>query len=354
MLFVLNHSSYPPKPSDLRFHNWSASGPLSTPWFIFTDLTCSPPGSSVWGISQARILEWVTMPSSRGSSWPRDQTCVSASAGRLFTTEPTGKPILTSASNNFEFWSPLYLERRERPGIHPDQPGEKYSVCTQMSCILGLDYAEQGAPRERWGSVLAQWAQLSTWTRDSEQNCGLRAHPHQWLPLVPHCPSWRRRTTKLVEQLSSPLLCLAELAQQSLPLLEYSTHSPSVTFQWGKVQNLIPRANKMRISGAHTCFLKVQFCPPQVLLHSTLTKAVHFSFHGAGVALSPWERTGRPTFVKHGFNISTTLIITLSYFFFYSKSLRSALWSPRIHITRSLVLIKTTSASVMNSSSPPR
>ena len=38
---------------------------------------CNPPGSSVHGISQARILEWVAIFSSRGSSQPRDQTCVS-------------------------------------------------------------------------------------------------------------------------------------------------------------------------------------------------------------------------------------------------------------------------------------
>ena len=37
---------------------------------------CSPPGSSVNGISQARILEWVVMPSSRGSFQPRNQTHV--------------------------------------------------------------------------------------------------------------------------------------------------------------------------------------------------------------------------------------------------------------------------------------
>ena len=35
------------------------------------------PGSSVLGISQARILEWVAISFSKGSSWPRDQTCVS-------------------------------------------------------------------------------------------------------------------------------------------------------------------------------------------------------------------------------------------------------------------------------------
>ena len=52
-------------------------------------------GSSVHGILQARILEWVAMPSSRGSSQPRVQTsnsCVSCTAGRFFTTEPPRKP----------------------------------------------------------------------------------------------------------------------------------------------------------------------------------------------------------------------------------------------------------------------
>ena len=36
---------------------------------------CSPPGSSVHGILQARILEWVAIPFSRRSSWPRNWTC---------------------------------------------------------------------------------------------------------------------------------------------------------------------------------------------------------------------------------------------------------------------------------------
>ena len=61
---------------------------------------CNPmdlslPGSSVHGVLQARILEWVPMPSSRGSSRPRDRTCVSCvscTAGGFFTTEPLGKP----------------------------------------------------------------------------------------------------------------------------------------------------------------------------------------------------------------------------------------------------------------------
>ena len=40
-----------------------------------------PPGSSVHGILQARILEWVATSSSRGSSWPRDRTCISCVSG---------------------------------------------------------------------------------------------------------------------------------------------------------------------------------------------------------------------------------------------------------------------------------
>ena len=45
----------------------------------------SPPGSSVHGILQARILQWEAIPFSRGSSWPRDQIHVSCNAGGFFT-----------------------------------------------------------------------------------------------------------------------------------------------------------------------------------------------------------------------------------------------------------------------------
>ena len=48
-------------------------------------MDCSPPGCSVHGIPQARILEWVAIPASRGSSQPRDRTQISHIAGRFFT-----------------------------------------------------------------------------------------------------------------------------------------------------------------------------------------------------------------------------------------------------------------------------
>ena len=59
------------------------------------------------GILQARILEWVAMPSNRGSSRPRDQIHVSCSSriiSRFFTAEPLGKPFcyvyFTTIKNN--------------------------------------------------------------------------------------------------------------------------------------------------------------------------------------------------------------------------------------------------------------
>ena len=53
---------------------------------------CSPPDSSVHGILQARILEWVAMPFSRGSSWAEDGTCI---AGSFFTVWATREVIHT-------------------------------------------------------------------------------------------------------------------------------------------------------------------------------------------------------------------------------------------------------------------
>ena len=51
---------------------------------------CSPPGSSVHGISQEIILKWVDISFSRGSSWPREQTQGPELARGFFTTEPPG------------------------------------------------------------------------------------------------------------------------------------------------------------------------------------------------------------------------------------------------------------------------
>ena len=70
---------------------------------------CRPPGFSVHGILQARTLEWIAIPFSRGSSWPRDRTLVSCIAGRLFTVWATGKSLhflnVFKMSSSTSFWS---------------------------------------------------------------------------------------------------------------------------------------------------------------------------------------------------------------------------------------------------------
>ena len=53
----------------------------------------SLPSSSDHGISQTRILEWFAISFSRGSSWPKDWTHIFLLAGRVFTNEPSGKPL---------------------------------------------------------------------------------------------------------------------------------------------------------------------------------------------------------------------------------------------------------------------
>ena len=59
---------------------------------LWDPVAYSPPGSSVHGISQALILEWVVISFSQGSYWPRDWTHVSRTASGFFTTEALGKP----------------------------------------------------------------------------------------------------------------------------------------------------------------------------------------------------------------------------------------------------------------------
>ena len=74
------------------------------PWDL---MICSPPGSSVHGILQARILEWVAMLSSRGSFQTRDRTQVFPIEGRLFTIWATREAQFYSYipfSNNIKYW----------------------------------------------------------------------------------------------------------------------------------------------------------------------------------------------------------------------------------------------------------
>ena len=84
-------------------------------------MDCCPPGSSVHGILQARILEWVAMPSSRESSRPRDRTHISCISRRiLYPLSDLGSPErnLPVGKRWLEILSPSYLTRKTNKQKH--------------------------------------------------------------------------------------------------------------------------------------------------------------------------------------------------------------------------------------------
>ena len=66
-----------------------------TPWTVARQAHLS------MGFFQARILEWVAISSPKGSSQPRDLTCVSCTADGFFTAEPSGKPCTRAHTHTF-------------------------------------------------------------------------------------------------------------------------------------------------------------------------------------------------------------------------------------------------------------
>ena len=114
-------------------------------------MNCSPPGSSVHGILQARILEWVAMPFSRGSSRPRDQTRVFCTADESLPSEPQRKPnkgfrVIQGKSLKRWLWptlqapvpslSSLHLSLKSSPSsFHPILlPTTHYTVHLRILC----------------------------------------------------------------------------------------------------------------------------------------------------------------------------------------------------------------------------
>ena len=117
--------------SKLQYTFASAAKSLQSCLTLCDPMDCSLPGSSARGILQARILEWVAMPSSRASSWPRGHICVSriSCIGRqVFTAGITWEPpILLVATLNIshstwlqslEFIDPsTFLNKKMRLGF---------------------------------------------------------------------------------------------------------------------------------------------------------------------------------------------------------------------------------------------
>ena len=99
-------------------------------------MDCSPPGSSVHEIFQARILEWVSISFSRGSSQPGDRTQVTCTAGRFFTEWATREaPIFLWApffGGGQDYWSGLPFPS---PGYLPDSGMEPGSPALQPGSL---------------------------------------------------------------------------------------------------------------------------------------------------------------------------------------------------------------------------
>ena len=134
-------------------------------------MDCSPPDSSVHGISQARILELVVLSSSRGSSQPEDQThfcCFSCIAGGFFTTMPLGKPatgnwyIITVFNHRclFTFLSPIFAHPASH--THPVTPAPSahgavlFPVASLELHVMPRRYSTNICSRNEEMNVLSQ------------------------------------------------------------------------------------------------------------------------------------------------------------------------------------------------------
>ena len=156
--------------------------------WLCNPLDCSPPGSSVHGILQARILEWVAVPSSRGSSQPRNWTQVSWIAGRFFTSWATkGSPrILQWVAYPFSRGSSWPRNRTRSPTLHVDSlPAEPSGKPTNTGA--GCPALLQGIfPTQGLNPGFLHYRRILY--QLSHQGGPLEAYP----PLIPLSPAaWR-------------------------------------------------------------------------------------------------------------------------------------------------------------------
>ena len=116
----------------------------STEWIVQSCLTlcdpmdCSFPGSSIHGILQAKVLEWVAISFSRGSSWLRDWTRISHIVGRCFTVWATRKAFIC--------WNPTVFGDETSEEVIMVKWGQRRWVLKLMGHRIGV-FIRRG-PRE--------------------------------------------------------------------------------------------------------------------------------------------------------------------------------------------------------------
>ena len=115
---------------------------LSHVWLCNT-MDCSLPGFSVHGIFQTRRLEWVAISFSRGSSRPRDRTCVFCIGRQILTQESNQKCLVSSRKTQAELWEVASIESewlrwgtKKKKAVslsHNQGPDDKKSASTEVS-----------------------------------------------------------------------------------------------------------------------------------------------------------------------------------------------------------------------------
>ena len=136
-------------------------------------MDCSPPSSSVYGILQARMLEWVAIPFSRGFSQPRDQTQVSCIAGRFFTIwAPRGIRLARVGRGGTAHWQIEWLEMNPVPcHYNCKTPQKGYTLNKHAKQVKPVLCIEQPQMLSRlfllwWGFDGAlPWAEGACWRR---------------------------------------------------------------------------------------------------------------------------------------------------------------------------------------------
>ena len=188
----------------------------------------SPPGSSVHGISQARMLDWIAISFSRGSSWPRERTHISCFTSWFFTAEPLGKLLFSSFMKAFF-------------------PGE---FCNFMSWLIG-----NGFPKIHLLRLCSAFI-VTKYFKNTVIN---RPRACMQAQLLTSCPTWRFLPLKTWR-------CVPPLSTNPMSLFQFECdkESPNVQLrsangcQLAQVRPWLSKGNFGELKKTHTEYNKTE------------------------------------------------------------------------------------------------
>ena len=198
---------------------------------LYDPMDCSIPGSSIHGIFQARVLEWVAISFSRGSSQPRDRTWVSHIAGRRFTVWATREASLEPVSYNQKCnWASAFVTC-----CTMERPNTKSMVFYKEKQVLldrGVWWATvHGVPNSR--TWLSNWAHMQTFYKRGKVISSFG--PFQKSLVCCQCSETKSRATVIIPYLVGSLtwksnLSLVAQLVKNLPAM-WETWVPSLAWE---------------------------------------------------------------------------------------------------------------------------